>query len=171
MSKYVFKPYNSIFPKLFEKEKERLSKYLTGDYQIEHVGSTAVQNLGGKGIIDIYLVTPKESLKKISREVLDSGYEYRPRVSPDQHVFHRIDLPDPIEGTRRYNIHISYPEAEDFKQAIVFRDYLRKHPLDSKKYAQAKKKAAQESNQDKDEYMAIKTPTIHEILNKALTNK
>lgn len=62
MSKYVFKPYNSIFPELFEKEKERLSKYLTGEYQIEHVGSTAVQGLGGKGIIDIYLATPRKNL-------------------------------------------------------------------------------------------------------------
>lgn len=110
-------------------------------------------------------------LEKIYREVLDSGYEYRTRVSPDQHVFRSIELPDPIEGTRRYHIHISYPEAEDFRQAIIFRDYLREHPIDAGKYAQAKKKAAQESNQDKVKYMAIKTPAIHEILRKALTNK
>lgn len=168
MSKYVFKPYDPIFSNLFKKEKERLSKYLTGNYQIEHVGSTAVPNLGGKGIIDIYIVAPKKDLDRISKEVLKSGYEFRPRVSPDQHVFHRIDLPDPIEGMRRYHIHISYPEAKDFKQAIAFRDYLKAHSEDVKKYASTKKKASLEANQDKDKYMAIKNPAIQEILKKAL---
>lgn len=168
MNKYVFKHYNSIYPELFEKEKRRLSKYLTGEYQIEHIGSTAVESLGGKGIIDIYIVASKQDLEKISKEVLESGYEYRPRVSADQHLFHRIDLPDPIEGTRRYHVHISYPGAEDFKHAIAFRNYLRKHPEDVKKYIEAKKEAAKNANQEKDKYMAIKTPVIQEILTKAL---
>jgi GrpB-like predicted nucleotidyltransferase (UPF0157 family) len=166
MSKYVFKPYNSIFPELFEKEKKRLSKHLTGNYQIEHIGSTAIPGLGGKGIIDIYVVCPKEKIERISEEVLKSGYEHRPRVSEDQHVFHRIDLPDPIEGIRRYHIHISFPDAKDFKQAIAFRDYLRQHPKEIDIYEQAKKKAAIEANQDKDRYMAIKTPAILELLRK-----
>lgn len=170
MSKYVFKPYNLIFPELFKREKERLSKYLSGNYQIEHVGSTAIPNLGGKGIIDIYLVVSKSDLERISKEILKSGYEHRPRVSGDQHIFHRIDLPDPIEGTRRYHIHISFPEADDFKQAIAFRDYLRNHPEDVEKYVEAKKKAANESNQDKDKYMSMKTPIIQEILTRALQN-
>lgn len=170
MNKYVFKPYYPIFPELFEKEKERLSKYLTGEFRIEHVGSTAIPNLGGKGIIDIYIVAPKDQLDRMSQEVLNSGYEYRPRVSADQHVFHRIDLPDPIEGTRRYHIHISYPEADDFRQAIAFRDYLREHPEDVERYVEVKKKAANEANQDKDTYMRIKTPVIQEILEKAKNN-
>lgn len=169
MSKYVFKPYNDIFPELFAKEKLRLSKYLTGEYRIEHIGSTAVSGLGGKGIIDIYLVATKQDLDRISKETLKSGYESRPKVGADQHVFQRINLPDPLEGTRRYHIHISYPEAKDFKQAMAFRDYLRNHPKDVDKYSQAKKEAAENSNQDKDQYMAIKTPAIQEILSKALT--
>lgn len=168
MNKYVYKPYNSIFPELFDKEKIRLAKYLSGEYQIEHVGSTAVPNLGGKGIIDIYIVTPEEQIDKISQEVLDSGYEYRPRVSADQHVFHRIDLPDPIEGTRRYHIHINFSKSEDFQNAIKFRDYLRRHPEEVKRYSDIKQLAANEANQDKDKYMSIKSPIIQDILEKAL---
>jgi len=168
MTKYVFKPYNASFPELFEKEKARLNKFLAGDYQIEHIGSTAVPSLGGKGIIDIYIVAPKESLEKISQEVLKAGYEKRPRVSDDQHRFYRIDLSDPAEGIRRYHIHINIPEAEDFQNAIKFRDYLRQHPADVEKYAQVKIKAANDANENKDAYMAIKEPAIKEILKKAL---
>lgn len=168
MAKYVFKSYNPIFSELFEKEKERLSKYLTGNYQIEHFGSTAISGLGGKGIIDIYIIAPKEDLEKISQEVLNAGYIDRPRISDDQHIFHRIDLPDPLEGTRRYHVHINFPEAEDFKNAIKFRDYLRQNLEEVKRYEEIKREAAEDANEDRDVYMDIKTPIIQEILKKAL---
>jgi len=60
-------------------------------------------------------------------------------VSADQHVFYKINLPDPVEDTRKY------PEGVE-------------------KYTEAKKEAAENANQDKDKYMAIKTPVIQEIL-------
>ena len=63
MNKYIFKPYHEIFPKLFEQEKLRLSKYLTGEYMIEHIGSTAVPGLGGKGIIDIMISVSKDKMR------------------------------------------------------------------------------------------------------------
>lgn len=53
MNKYVFKPYNWIFPELFSLEKERIAAHVPIIMQIEHVGSTAVPELSGKGIIDI----------------------------------------------------------------------------------------------------------------------
>lgn len=49
--KYVFKPYLQCFPTLFNQEKERIVKHLDQDIMIEHVGSTAIPGLGGKGII------------------------------------------------------------------------------------------------------------------------
>ncbi len=169
MSRYVFKPYNKIFSQLFEKEKERLSEYLTGNYKIEHLGSTAVSGLGGKGIIDIFIVAGKKDLKKISRELINAGYEYRSKGSKlVQHDFLRIELPDPLEGIRRYHMHLNHFGAKDFKEAVAFRDYLREHPKETKKYEEAKKKAVKEGNQDRDSYMAAKSPILQEILEKAL---
>lgn len=71
-NKYVFKPYNPVFSKLFETEKKRLSNYLTGLFRIEHVGSTAVPGLGGKGIIDIYIVVPENKLNTASNDAYKS---------------------------------------------------------------------------------------------------
>ena len=62
MSKYVFKKYSSIFPDLFNKEKDRIELHLKTDLAIEHIGSTAVCNLGGKGIIDIAIGVNKEDM-------------------------------------------------------------------------------------------------------------
>jgi GrpB-like predicted nucleotidyltransferase (UPF0157 family) len=168
MQKYIFKPYSPIFSELFEKEKQRLSKYLTGNYKIEHIGSTAVPGLGGKGIIDIYIVAPRKDLERISKELISAGYEYRPKGSRlVQHVYHRIDLPDPIEGTRRYHMHLNYLEAKDFKKALAFRDYLREHPKEAKEYAKVKKKAIKEGKRETLSYLAAKSSIIQEILKKA----
>ncbi len=171
MKKYVFKPYNPIFPILFEKEKLRLQKYLTGSYQIEHIGSTAIPKLGGKGIIDIYIAVPKGQMKQTSQEIQQAGYEFRMQASKmHHHLFHRIYLPDDLEGIRTYHVHITYPEQQDWINTLAFRDYLRTHPQDVKEYAEIKKKAATEANEDKDAYMTIKSPMMQEILQKALAS-
>lgn len=164
----MFKKYEESFPDLFEKEKERLSKYLTGYYQIEHFGSTAVPGLGGKGIIDIYIVSPISNHESIKKALVAAGYETRPGFSPSQHVSFRIELPDPIEKERRYHVHLGELESKDFKKCIKFRNFLLNHPEDAEKYAQIKKKASAEANQDRVKYMDIKSPFIEEILNKSL---
>lgn len=59
LRKYVFRRYNSKYELLFNKEKAKLKKILP-KAKIEHVGSTAVKGLGGKGIIDISIIVPKK---------------------------------------------------------------------------------------------------------------
>ncbi len=66
MKKYIFDPYDEIFPELFAKEKKRIASYLPKALQIEHVGSTAVPGLGGKGIIDIAILVEKQDIEEIS---------------------------------------------------------------------------------------------------------
>lgn len=168
MGSYVFKPYDPIFPQLFDDEKKRIQSFFEKDYQIEHVGSTAVPGLGGKGIIDICLVVPEEDKEKVWNALVEAGYTLRPDFTPESHVSHVIYLPDPIEEKRKYHIHIRGPKSQWLKEAIAFRDYLRNHPEDVKRYADIKKKAAEMAAEDKDKYLVIKGPIIDDILKKAL---
>lgn len=62
MRKYIFKSYDPLFKELFDKEKSKLKKILQKNTEIEHVGSTSVSGLGGKGIIDIAIKTPRKKL-------------------------------------------------------------------------------------------------------------
>lgn len=165
---YVFKPYNPIFPQLFESEKKRLLTFLKKDYRIEHVGSTAVPGLGGKGIIDICIIVPDEDKDTVWNDLVKAGYDVRQNFNPDSHVSHTIYLPDPIDGERKYHIHVRNSESKWVKEALAFRDYLMKHPEDIKKYAIAKKKAAEEANGDRDKYLAVKGPVIDDIYKRAL---
>ena len=171
MKKYEFKAYNPVSPKLFEDEKNRLAQYLSRDYQIEHIGSSAVPGLGGKGIIDIMIAVPKEQMEAFSQQAQKAGYIFRPLASTKNRLFLRQEYPEDFEKEKAYHLHITYSESDDWKEAIAFRDYLRTHPKDLTRYSEVKKKAAQEANESTEKYKSIKDSVLKEILNKALQDK
>jgi len=158
MKKYVFKPYSHIFPELFDKEKARIAPHLTKALAIEHVGSTAVCNLGGKGIIDIAIAVQKENMEATSKQLQSLGYEFRPTYSTPDRLYFIIYLPDPEEGNRRYHVHVTYPASNDWEGLIGFRDYLRTHPKEAQEYAAMKSQAALEANNEGDQYRKLKDP-------------
>lgn len=163
MKKYVFKPYSNIFPELFQREKERIHPHLKDVLAIEHVGSTAVPGLGGKGIIDIAIAVNKVNMESTAKQLQDLGYEYRPNFSTPDRFYFIIYLPDPEEESRRYHIHLTYPENSEWKELIGFRDYLKDHPEALQEYADLKKKAAQEANHVGQQYRKLKEPMFEKI--------
>jgi len=167
MKKYVFKPYEPAYPKLFEEEKTRLEKFLDDDARVEHFGSTAVPELGGKGIIDIYITVPKEKVDAIRKVLEYDKYEFRPNAgSPERFFFRKIVKKN--DDKQLYHVHLTDSDNPEFDRDISFRNYLRSHPDDANRYAKIKKKAATESEQDRDKYMRIKKPLILELLKKSL---
>lgn len=169
MKKYEFKPYNPNSPKFFEEEKNRLADFISGEYLIEHIGSSAVPNLGGKGIIDIMIAVPKNEMEKTSQEAQEAGYLFRPLASTETRLFLRTEYPEDFENEKVYHLHITYPESANWKEAIAFREYLRIHPEDLKRYAEVKQQAAKEANENTEKYKKIKEDTVKEIIAKALS--
>ncbi|MDB6081642.1 MAG: hypothetical protein JWO53_914 [Chlamydiia bacterium] len=163
MMKYIYKPYSKIFPELFQKEKDRILAEMSIDYYIEHVGSTAVPGLGGKGIIDIAIAVNQHDMEAVSKQLQMLGYEYREAFSTPQRLYLMIFLPDPEEEKRRYHIHLTYPENSEWKEFIGFRDYLRSHPSEAARYAEIKKQAVLEANQDGELYRKMKAPMFKKI--------
>lgn len=168
MKKYVFKPYSKIFPELFENEKQRIQSYVKTAPLIEHIGSTAIPGLGGKGIIDIAICVDKQNMDATCKELQDLGYKYRPEHSTRDRYYLITYLPDPEENTRRYHIHLTHPENTEWKEFINFRDYLRHHPKELNEYAKLKEQAAVEANHEGDRYRQIKEPVFKKI---SLMNK
>jgi GrpB-like predicted nucleotidyltransferase (UPF0157 family) len=163
MSKYVFKPYSKIFPELFQKEKHRIASHIKTALAIEHIGSTAVPNLGGKGIIDIALAVNKNDMDDAKEQLQNLGYEFRSAFSTPERLYFVIDLPDPEEEKRRYHVHLTYPESNDWKGLIKFRDYLRCHPEEAQEYAEVKKRAAMEANHSGEKYRKLKEHIFKKI--------
>lgn len=155
--KYIFKSYSNAFPQLFEAEKKRIAPHLKHSIAIEHVGSTAVPHLGGKGIVDIAIAVEKEDMDRTSKELQKLGYEFRPSFSTVDRLYFVIYLIDPEEGTRRYHVHLTHLKSEDWKGLIGFRDYLRKHPDEAKEYGEMKKRAALEADNEGKRYRNSKS--------------
>lgn len=169
MNKYIFKQYNPIFPELYRKEEQRLKRILGDRYLIEHIGSTAVPNLGGKGVIDIMISVPKKLMNQTSQLLQkQAGYEFSASGGDEERLFHQQDLPDTEEGVRRYHTHVTFQGSESRKKTMAFRDYLVQHPKDLKRYAQIKQKAAIQAKGDRDTYLKVKQTIIDEIIQKAL---
>jgi GrpB-like predicted nucleotidyltransferase (UPF0157 family) len=166
MAKYVFKPYSEKFPELFEREKKRLSKHIYKSMQIEHVGSTAIPGLGGKGIIDIAIAVRSDDTSALTTELQVLGYEFRPNHSSPDRLFFRIDLPDDEEGTRRYHVHLMRQGNREWQDMLTFRDYLKNHPEAMQEYADLKKKSANIVEEDGKKYRDLKDPFFKKILNK-----
>lgn len=163
MNKYVFKPYSKSFPKLFDKEKARILSHVNIPLLLEHVGSTAVPDLGGKGIIDIAIAVNKQEMDSVSKQLQALGYEFRPNWSTPDRLYFITYLPDSEEGNRRYHIHLTYPENSEWKEFIGFRDYLRSHPKELQEYAKMKQQAALEANDQGERYRELKGPMFKKI--------
>ena len=84
MEKYKFRKYDPKFGELFKREKAKLKKIIPG-IKIEHIGSTAVPSLGGKGIIDNTQYR-KDLVGKIGSKKIevDIGGEKKFNVSVDK---------------------------------------------------------------------------------------
>lgn len=163
MKKYVFKPYRESFPRLFLAEKERILNAIDC-LDIQHVGSSAVPGLGGKGIIDIAIAVLQENFTRTAEKLSELGYLFRKDASVPERWFFRADLPDEEEGVRRYHVHLTFLESTEWKNLLAFRDYLRSHPEVKEEYAQLKKEAAESANEEGAEYRRLKAPIFKRIL-------
>jgi GrpB-like predicted nucleotidyltransferase (UPF0157 family)/dihydrofolate reductase len=163
MEKYTFKPYSDLFPLLFSKEKERIAPHLPSSASIEHVGSTAVPGLGGKGIIDIAIAVDKTGMEETKSRLQELGYEFRPSFSTPDRFYFIIYLPDPEERIKRYHVHLTYPENKEWKGLIGFRDFLLSNPDALQEYAELKKKAAIEACQNGEKYRKMKEPMFQKF--------
>lgn len=162
MLKYVFREYDPHYKLFFLQEKKKILSILGDEVKIEHVGSTAIEGLGGKGILDILIGVKDGELKTSRKKLEDAGYEFRESASTAQRDFFRIDYIYKKEK-RRVHIHLTKYHSKDWKEIIGFRDYLLKHPSDAVKYAKIKKEAVKEAQGDGVKYRKYKEKFITDI--------
>lgn len=181
LNKYVYKPYRPIYTTWAQQEIERLAEFLPSGTVIEHIGSTAVPGLSGKGIIDLMLCVPEEksaNLKQIPDSVFNliskleqSGYTFKHHVIIDDNRWF-LDRHDYLDNgkLRLFHLHlIQGPSIEEVKE-IKFRDFLRERPDYCRRYEEAKKlavKLAEQATKKEDKkkiYRDTKETIIREII-------
>lgn len=160
MNKYKFIKYNKNYPKLFEKEKAKLEK-IVPNAKIEHIGSTSVEGLGGKGLIDILVSVPKKDLESVKKVLIKLNYYTLSRNRHKDRISFYKD--SKILKKRRVHIHLTYKNSKVEKQAIKFRNLLRKNKRLRDKYSSLKQKAIKLGKKRKD-YRDFKYNFIEETL-------
>ena len=137
--KYSFKPYQTNFIRLFYREKSGLKKIVSGA-KIEHVGSSSVKGLGGKGIIDIALSVPKKDIRHTVEILKKYNYDFR-ESGGDKERFFFQKIIIYAGNERRVHIHLTDNNSKAWVSFIAVRDLLRDNKELSKEYEQVKKRA------------------------------
>lgn len=147
MKEYIFKPYDARYPAQFAREKSKLRKIIPFAVTIEHFGSTAVPGLGGKGVIDVYLIVNKKDFLKTKQILTEHRYEYfgtKEREGGFSMVFRKSYVY--ARNIRVVNIHVATVGLQDVVTVLSFRDMLRADVSLRKEYERVKKIAVSKTS-------------------------
>ena len=157
-------PHQKEWQAEFIKEKEFLHSLLGDTISIEHVGSTAVEGLLAKPILDIAIgltsETQEESIFKILSE---NGYEDR----GDDGVLGENLLVKGDESNRTHYIHIVKINSPAWNNYIALRDYLRTHKTAREEYTHLKLELAKKYPKNRKAYTDGKSDFIETTLKKS----
>ncbi len=164
-------PYDPLWPQQYEAERcfilEAVGEKILS---IDHIGSTSVPGLGAKAIIDIIVgVADKKAADEIIEAIRPLGYVHKSRgenENPDW--FYCVCR---IAGEIRFHLHLVKYNSDFHLKHIIFRDWLRAHPEDARKYYELKQDLAEKYGHDMVVYANAKTDFIRSVVEKAKKTK
>jgi GrpB-like predicted nucleotidyltransferase (UPF0157 family) len=160
-------PYDGKAPLIFEQIRQFVRNVVPYTVEVEHIGSTAVPGLGGKGIIDILTVTNRENMPKIVEILESKGYKHNAQADT---IPEKLFVSGPYKYNERelhIHIHITFFGSKEHKDKLLFRDFLRRHPNEAETYFKLKQQASREAGSDGAKYTELKKSYINEVLEKA----
>ncbi|MDF2586191.1 MAG: hypothetical protein K0S41_32 [Anaerocolumna sp.] len=158
-------PYDKRWKEEYVKIKTILEKALGSSViSIEHVGSTSVEGLAAKPIIDIDVVIESyDVFEDVKRRLEKLRYRYEGNLGIAQReAFKYENKPDLMA----HHLYVCPKNSEELNRHLVFRDYLRTHKSDMKQYGNIKLEAATLYPNDIDNYILYKSQIIDEIYRK-----
>ncbi|MDF2548510.1 MAG: hypothetical protein K0R93_3408 [Anaerosolibacter sp.] len=158
-------PYDPKWKDEFQKIKVYLEKALENSIvTIEHVGSTSVEGLSAKPIIDIdIIIEGYHKFEDVKSRLKNLGYCHEGDLGiKDREAFSYTEKHECMT----HHLYVCPQDSNELKRHVVFRDYLRTHKEDREKYSAIKLHAATEHPTDIDRYMESKNPCIAEIYKK-----
>lgn len=128
---------------------------------IEHVGSTSIEGMKAKPLIDALVVVDKmELFQEVKDKMIKAGYEWGANyIAPNTLIFFKMG-PD---GEKLENIHVCEQGSAKERQFVVMRDYLRNHSQKVKDYSDLKEKNVSLYPNDYPAYRAAKAPFLEQL--------
>lgn len=152
--------------KLFYDEIEILLKSVLSECPIErisHIGSTAIDGIWSKNIVDVLVEISRASNMENTAKVIESNGFIRMSAKSNRISFNRGYTKDGF-AEKVFHVHLRYLGDND---ELYFRDYLNEHPQTAKKYEKMKLRLWKQFGHDREAYTDAKTEFIRKRTSKA----
>ena len=152
--------HDSSWPRRFAREHARVAGALGPvARRIDHIGSTAVDGLAAKPIIDIQVSVDDPEDEQTYVPALERA-GYRLRVREPGHRMRRT-------STLELHVHVCAVGGDWERRHLLFRDWLRVDSSDRALYAETKRDLAKRDWPDMNAYADAKTSVIRQVLARA----
>ena len=151
------------WPDWFQLEKRKLELILPDTIKIHHIGSTSIQGIWAKPIIDILIEANMNDHGTIKNRLLCNDYLCMSQTDA------RIDFNKGYtpSGFAEKVFHLHLRKFGD-NDELYFRDYLNRHPEIAQKYEKLKLSLWKQFEHNRDGYTESKTAFVREYTNKAI---
>jgi GrpB-like predicted nucleotidyltransferase (UPF0157 family) len=144
----------------FAQERDRIASALGPvAHRIDHIGSTAVEGLDAKPIIDIDVsVRDPEEESSFVPSLEMAGYALRVR-EPGHRMLRTPDL--------EVHVHVCARGSDWERRHVLFREWLRFDADDRRLYAEVKRELARREWADMNAYADVKSDIVRRIMDRA----
>ncbi|GEN83140.1 hypothetical protein SLU01_14520 [Sporosarcina luteola] len=165
MRKVEVIPFSERWSVAFDEEAAILKEIFgTEIIEIHHIGSTSIQGLSAKPIIDIMPVMKDiTQVNQYDGKMAAIGYEAKGENGIARRRYFQKGGDE-----RTHHIHIYENGSPEIDRHLAFRDFLRKHPEKAKAYGDLKEKLAQKFPYDIDSYINGKAELAVQIEREAM---
>ena len=159
----ILLPYNPEWKDEFDKLKsfftESIGEYIIG---VEHIGSTSIEGLIAKPIIDLDIVIDSyDVFPEIVSKLGELGFVHRGDLGiKDREAFKR----KADDEFMNYHMYVCPKDSKAHLEHIKFRDYLRTNSNVTEAYALLKKKAIEDCEGNRETYTNLKSDFVNGVL-------
>ncbi|MDU5596302.1 MAG: GrpB family protein [Lachnospiraceae bacterium] len=160
----VVEKWNPKWKDEFERIVDSLGEdVIYNSVKIEHVGSTSVEGLYAKPIIDLDIVIENDKFAIIKELLNKKGYEHEGDLGIEgREAFSYSGK----EELMTHHLYVCPKDSKELFKHITFRDFLKNNSALASEYSKVKEQAAVLYPDDIDKYMEFKSEIIEKIYKK-----
>lgn len=148
--------HKSCWAILYREEISELKKVLPSSVEYYHIGSTAIDGIWAKPIIDILIVVKTNSEMKNTADTLQKN-GYIVMSASDERISLNKGYTENGFAEKVFHLHI---RLENDIDEVYFRDYLNAHPEAAKEYEKLKLQLWKKFEHDRDAYTEAKSEFV-----------
>ncbi|HEX3126899.1 MAG TPA: GrpB family protein [Thermoanaerobaculia bacterium] len=142
----AMREHDPAWAELFAEESRRVRSRLGPSVvSIQHFGSTSIPPLPSKDIVDFYVaIDALPDAPELVSAMADLGYELYGNSPVDPETVWYWST----QGNRAFAAHVCRPGRAWLSTVVNFRDFMRVHPQERRRYEEGKRQLAAEADQD-----------------------